>query len=135
MFDFLGAISPARAKSSDGIVNDSLPEARCTDCGHCFSQDTIGCFAGHLSLWELLRAQVALLLVNVIVHDTRIGNVVIIWREPPPDRSRDGSQVSQESRWYLDDSTEERASILQRRSELKIGSVGVSSLGDGLLAA
>ena len=72
-----------------------------------------------------------LLLVNVIMNGARIGNVVIIWREPPPDRSRDGSQVSQESRWYLDNSTEERASILQRRSEFKIGSVGVSSHGDG----
>lgn len=103
-------------------------------CGHCFSQDTIGCFAVHLSLWELLRAQVALLFVNVIVHGARIGNVVIIWREPPPDRSRDRSEVSQERRWYLDDSTEERASISQRRRELKIGSVGVSSRGDGLFA-
>ena len=91
MFDFLGAISPARAKSSDGIVNDALPEVRCTDCCHCFTQDTIGCFAVHLFLWELLRAKVALLLVNVVVDDARIGNVVIIWREPPPDRSRDGS--------------------------------------------
>ncbi len=135
MFDFLGAISPARAKSSDGIVNDALPEVRCTDCCHCFTQDTIGCFAVHPFLWELLRAKVALLLVNVIVDDARIGNVVIIWREPPPDRSRDGSQVSQETLWYLDDSAEERASILQRRNEFKIGAVGVSGLGDGLLAA
>ena len=108
MFDFLGAISPARAKSSDGIVNDALPEVRCTDCCHCFTQDTIGCFAVHPFLWELLRAEVALSLVNVIVDDARIGNVVIIWREPPPDRSRDGSQVSQEILWYLNDPAEER---------------------------
>jgi len=42
------------------------------------------------------------------VDDARIGNVVIIWREPPPDRSRDGSQVSQEILWYLNDPAEER---------------------------
>jgi len=112
MFDFLGPISPARARSSDGTVNDALPEVRCTDCCHCFTQDAIGCFAVHPFLWELLRAEVALLLVNVIVNDARIGNVVIIWREPPPDRSRDGSQVSQEILWYLDNPAEERASIL-----------------------
>ena len=112
MFDFLGAISPARAKSSDGVVNDGLSETRCTDCCHCFTQDAISHFAVHPFLWKLLRAEVALLLVNVIVDDARIGNVVIIWREPPPDRSRDGSQVRQEILWYLDNPAEERASIL-----------------------
>src|SRR5437588_12817350 len=66
---FLGAISPARAKSSDGIVNDALPEVRCTDCCHCFTQHTIGCFAVHPFLQELLRSEIALLLVNVIVDD------------------------------------------------------------------
>ena len=135
MFDLLGAISPARAKSSDGIVNDALPEVRCTDCCHCFTQDTIGCFAVHPFLWELLRAEVALSLVNVIVDDARIGNVVIIWREPPPDRSRDGSQVSQEILWYLDNPVEEGALVLERGNEVKIGRVGVSGRGDGLLAA
>lgn len=104
MFDFLGAISPALAKISNGIVNDALPEVRCTDCCHRFTQDAIGCFAVHPFLWQLLRAEVALLLVNVIVDDARVGNIVIIWREPPPDRSRDGPQISQEILWYLDNS-------------------------------
>ena len=84
---------------------------------------------------ELLRAEVALLLVNVIVDDARIGNVVIIWREPLPDRSRDGSQVSQEILWYLDNPAEEGALVLEWGNEFKIGGVGVSGRGDGLLAA
>ncbi len=98
-------MSPAGAKISDGIVDDGLSEARRTDCCHCFTQDAIGHFAVHPFLWELLRAEIALLLVNVIVDDARVRNVVIIWREPPPDRSRDGSQVSL---WYLNDPAEER---------------------------
>jgi len=92
-------------------------------------------FAVHSFLWELLRAEVALLLINVIVDNARIGNVVIIWREPPPDRSRDGSQVSQEILWYLDNPAEEGALVLERGNEVKIGRVGVSGRGDGLLAA
>jgi hypothetical protein len=128
-------VSPAGAKISNGIVNDGLPEARCTDCCHCFTQDAIGHFSVHPFLWELLRAEVALLLINVIVDDARIGNVVIIWREPPPDRSRDGSQVSQEILWYLDNPAEEGALVLERGNQFKIGGVGVSGGGDGLLPA
>src|SRR5260370_27468756 len=103
------------------MVNDALPEVRCTDCCHCFTQDAIGCFAVHPFLRELLRAKVALLLVNVIVDDARIGNVVIIWREPRPNRSRDGFQVSQEILWYLDNPAEEGALVLEWSNEFKIG--------------
>jgi hypothetical protein len=128
-------VSPAGAKISDGIVDDGLSEARRTNCSHCLTQGAIGHFAVHSFLWELLRAEIALLLVNVIVDDARIRNVVIIWREPPPDRSRDRSQVSQEIPWYFDNPAEEGALVLKRGNEFKIGCVGVSGRGDGLLAA
>jgi len=133
--NLFSCVSPARAESSNGIVNDTLPKVRCTDCCHCFTQDAIGCFAVHPFLRELLRAEVALLLVNVIVDDARVGNIVIIRREPPPDRSRDGSQIGQEILWYLDNPAKYRALVLEWCNELEIGSVGVSRRSNGFLPA
>jgi hypothetical protein len=113
--------SPARSKSAHRPKHCFPTKRGCSHRCHGLLQDAVRCFAvDPVHSQAGLPAQVSFSFIKIIVHDARVGDVVVIGRQPPPERARDRAQIGKEMDRHFERSAKKGTIIQERREYSKV---------------